>query len=127
VKKTIAVDFDKVIHAYSRGWQNGVIYDEPMPGAFDALRKLREEYNVYIFTTRQPDGETVEGDLEGPVVDGQHDAIRQWFCRHGGEDLANLPITNRKVIAVLYIDDRAVRFTNWQEAMFAIRVLEPPE
>ena len=28
--KTIAVDFDGVIHKYSKGWQGGEIYDEPV-------------------------------------------------------------------------------------------------
>lgn len=30
---TISIDFDGVIHQYSKGWQNGEIYDPPIRGA----------------------------------------------------------------------------------------------
>ncbi|MFB4275740.1 hypothetical protein ACBJ59_10645 [Nonomuraea sp. MTCD27] len=43
---TIAVDFDGVIHTYGKGWHDGSIYDEPVPGALDALRSLMKEYAV---------------------------------------------------------------------------------
>ena len=52
--KTIAVDFDGVIHQYSRGWQDGTIYDPPLPGALEALATLMETYAVFIHTTRDP-------------------------------------------------------------------------
>lgn len=44
VSRTIAVDFDGVIHKYSKGWQNGSIYDEPVEGAKEALLELLEDY-----------------------------------------------------------------------------------
>src|SRR5690606_24590525 len=50
--KTIAVDFDGVIHGYSKGWWDGTIYDPPMPGALDGLRALMEHYAVFVHTTR---------------------------------------------------------------------------
>src|SRR6185369_8998400 len=51
-RKTVAVDFDGVIHSYENGWQDGSIYGTPTPGALEALRKLMEDYNVFIFTSR---------------------------------------------------------------------------
>lgn len=51
---TVAVDFDGVIHAYTKGWQNGEIYDPPMPGAFEALDQLMATHPVFIHTSRTP-------------------------------------------------------------------------
>lgn len=52
-KKTIAFDFDGVIHRYSIGWQDGSIYD-PISGEWYRLvRELLERgFNVIILTTR---------------------------------------------------------------------------
>lgn len=55
-RQTVAIDFDGVIHAYSRGWQpDGSIYDEPVEGAFPGIAQLMEEYNVFIFSSRNPE------------------------------------------------------------------------
>ncbi len=51
--KTIAIDFDGVIHAYSYGWQDGDIYDEPLKDAIKSINKLMADgYSVFIFSTR---------------------------------------------------------------------------
>ena len=53
--KTIAIDFDGVIHAYSKGWQDGSIYDEPVKDSIKAINLLFDVgYNVFIFSTRNP-------------------------------------------------------------------------
>ncbi len=107
--KTVAVDFDGVIHAYSKGWQDGAIYDPPVKNAFDALCALRHHWNVVIYTTRARD------DINGP---GGAEQIRRWFAEHGAADLAEgLEITDRKPLAVALIDDRAIRFENWPQAL----------
>ena len=39
---TIAIDFDGVIHQYSKGFQGlDNAYDPPMPGAISSLQKLK--------------------------------------------------------------------------------------
>ena len=53
-KKTIAIDFDGVIHSYSLGWQNGSIYDLPVFGSQTSIKKLRNKgYRIVIFTARE--------------------------------------------------------------------------
>jgi hypothetical protein len=113
--RTVAVDFDGVIHAYSKGWQDGTIYDKPLPGAFDALALLMKTFAVMVHTTRDPA------------------SVGRWIKERGGietcwhADPATLPefwndqtcilVTSRKLPAVAYIDDRAIRFTDWQQAL----------
>jgi phosphoglycolate phosphatase-like HAD superfamily hydrolase len=103
-KKTICVDFDGVIHAYTKGWNDGKVYDDPIPGAIEGLAKLqRKNYAVVIFTARQDFLE-----------------IGLWLKKHDTEkliDFNNLIITSVKVPAIAYIDDRAVRFNNWQDTL----------
>lgn len=101
-RKTIAVDFDGVIHRYSKGWQNGACYDEPMDGARVGLRALSLTYRVVVFTARQ--------DLQ---------VVREWMELH---DLWKhvAEITNQKPAAFVYLDDRAVRFEDWEGALDSV-------
>jgi len=110
---TIAVDFDGVIHAYTKGWQDGSIYDEPMPGTFDALRQLMTRHAVFVHTSRNPE------------------QVATWLIGHGmpcrvgydGEfwnDQSSLLVTDRKLPALAYIDDRGVRFIDWDQALGAL-------
>lgn len=114
--KTIAVDFDGVVHTYSRGWQDGTIYDPPLPGALEALTKLMETYAVFIHTTR--DARTVAGWLAERGfdtvvdVDGPSHPKREFWNDQGA-----LLVTDRKLPAVAYIDDRAIRFQHWEQAL----------
>lgn len=52
--QTIAIDFDGVIHKYSKGWQDGTLYDEHVDGVFEAIDLLMTKYTVFIFSTRSP-------------------------------------------------------------------------
>jgi len=107
----IAVDFDGVIHRYSRGWSDGTVYDEPVEGAFDALRELMRAYAVFILTTREAEPVAAWLREEGGFAVTTR-APRQFWSRKGV-----LLVTDRKLPALAYIDDRAVRFTNWPQAL----------
>lgn len=96
MKKTIAVDFDGVIHKYSKGWHNGSVYDDPVEGAKDAINDLVfEGYEVVIYSARPNQQE-----------------MREWLMKH---DFPRLEIVKEKPKAMAYVDDRGIRFTNWRD------------
>lgn len=109
--KTVAVDFDKVIHAYSKGWQDGSIYDELVPGTLDALPILMQRYAVFIHTTREPP--PVAGwvqDRTGIMCTLREPA--EFWNEHG-----KILVTRRKYPAFAYIDDRGIRFVDWIQTL----------
>lgn len=120
---TIAVDFDVPIHDYAQGWQDGTIYGDDTPGAFDALRRLLAIDAVFIHTTRpaRPVAAWLaeRGGFTTLADDGNPD--REFWNTRGV-----LFVTNRKFPAHAYIDDRAVPFTgDWDAALRAASRLVP--
>jgi hypothetical protein len=115
---TICVDFDGVVHGYSRGYQGGAIYDPPVPGAIEALKSLRTLEPVVICTAREDLRAVAEWlDSHGvpTVVDGVLSRPHFWNGR--GEIL----VTNRKLPARVYVDDRALLFTgSWPDTLARI-------
>lgn len=120
---TVAVDFDGVIHKYSRGWQHGVIYDEPVDGAIEAVREIMTVEPVFVFTARDDLDDVARWLSERgiPTI-----TTGEWKRLHGGnhptfwgsQDV--VLVTNRKLPARVYLDDRAVKFdptAGWDQAM----------
>lgn len=95
-KYTIAVDFDGVIHSYISPWTtHEEIADPPVEGAIDWLNAMADDFDVVIFTTR---GSTQEGRI----------AVGTWLDNHGFTRYRE--VTAHKVAALVYLDDRAMRF-----------------
>ena len=120
MKKSIAVDFDGVIHGYSEGWKDGTIYDDPIPGVQEALKLLQSDYEIIIFSTRNHD-RTVDGDKQPNQV-GE---MRAYMEKH------NIPfdkihIENGKPLVKLLIDDNVYRFEgDWAKSFEEIeKILE---
>jgi hypothetical protein len=111
---TVAVDFDGVIHTYDKGWQDGSIYGEFMPGAVIGLTWLMQHYAVFIHTSRKPRqvSRWIE-DRSGHGIECVTRVPRSGFWNRQGL----LLVTNRKLPAVAYIDDRAIRFEFWDQAL----------
>ncbi len=94
--KPIFVDFDGVIHKFDKGWTGIMPQQEPVEGSLEAINLLLSKgFEVVIFTTRED------------VVE-----VMFWLKKYGFPDLR---ITNKKEPALAYIDDRGIRFTNWQD------------
>lgn len=95
-KYTVAVDFDGVIHRYDSPWvSHEHIPDPPVAGAIEWLNRIAEDFDVVIFTTR---GATPEGRV----------AVREWLDNNGFKEYRE--VTAQKVAALIYLDDRAMRF-----------------
>jgi len=110
--KPLAVDFDGVIHKYSKGWIDGVIYDKPMPDALKIMGELMKQgFDIIIHTTR------LNPEVHSPAeVRQQIQMINQWLKKNGFEKGKHYQaITALKPKASFYIDDRAIKFTNWQK------------
>lgn len=105
-KYTIAVDFDGVIHSYTSPWTcPEEINDPPTEGAIEWLNEMEKKFEVVIFTTRAKDP-------------AGHDAVRDWLREHGYRPPNGPEVTATKPAALIYLDDRAVRFdgTNFPTA-----------
>lgn len=135
--KTIAIDFDGVIHKYSKGWHDGTIYDEPVEGVFKLIGGLCEDYNVFIFSTRSP--RQIKKWLHWHCFDGVDPEILMSFSWQYGFSVEIIPfwkkfwdkrkvvgITKRKLPAHVYIDDRAIRHENWRKTLKLLKQIEPP-
>ena len=52
-QRTAAVDFDGVLHKFSKYWHDGTIYDPPFAGAAGGMRRLKEAgYTLIIHSCR---------------------------------------------------------------------------
>jgi hypothetical protein len=132
--KTIAIDFDGVIHKYSKGWHDGTCYDEHVEGVFEAIQRLMARgYTVFILSTRnsrQIKRWLRDRIMEQDFGDHPHDPQEWTYPKYGftceiipfwvkfWNKQSVLGITKRKLPAHAYIDDRAVTFQgNWEETM----------
>lgn len=99
-KRTVAVDFDGVIHKYSQGFK-GLFnaYDEPMENARESFEKLKLAGKRLVVMSSRP-----------AVV------IEKWL---EDNDMLHYfdEISNFKIPADIYIDDRGYTFKTWKKTL----------
>jgi len=112
--KRIMVDLDGTIHRYSKGFQDGSLYDDPFPQAKEALQKLKSQgFEIVIFTSRVSP-EVVA--YYGENLKDQYINIANWLSNN---EIPFDRITASKLDADFYIDDRAIYIKNgnWQNVL----------
>jgi hypothetical protein len=110
---TVGVDFDKTIMQYSKGWADGSIYDPPVDGALQALAWMhRQGYRIVVFSVRAKE---------------QAAEITTWIKEQSVKEKVYFPftVTDVKPAAVAYIDDKAIRFVDWGQALYDLAKYAP--
>ena len=104
----LCIDFDGVIHRYSKGWQGGVIYDDVTIGFFEWASVAKNHFKLVIYSSRSKTPEGIEA-----MKDWLSDQIQKYVSEHsptwllGVEDFE---FASEKPPAWLTIDDRAICF-----------------
>jgi len=114
-KINIGIDFDGVIHKCSKGFYDGTIYDDPVEGVKEALKKLSEKYVLIVYTTKaKPDRGLVNGKTGSQLV-------WEWLEKHELSQFIH-KVTSEKPRAVCYIDDRAISFDSWDSCLKELKL-----
>ena len=117
-EKVIAIDFDGVIHDNNKGYHDGTIYGDPIPGAIQSIRQLSDMgFIIKVFTCKcHPDR---------PLVNNKTgtDLVTEWLEEHTLLEYVEEVVWGKPHAAV-YIDDKGYRFENWQNTLKFVEAIK---
>ena len=109
----LGIDFDGVIHNNDKGFYDGTIYGDPIEGTEDALKTLADKYTLICYTAKaKPDRMLINGKTGTELV-------WEWLKKHKFDKYIS-KVTSEKPRAVAYIDDKAIRFSNWDHCLASL-------
>lgn len=113
-EKTICIDFDGVIHDYSKGWQGDDVFGQMIPNADTGTSILKQKgWTIIIFTTRKKTSKLEKWLKEHNIV---YDYIN--------ENPNQPKNTSGKIIADVYLDDRGICFRGRWDSWLLREILD---
>jgi hypothetical protein len=113
-KKTIAIDFDGVIHNDHLGFHDGTIYGPPIDGVENALQQISSQYTIILYTCKANPDRPLINDKTGIEL------IWEWLDKYNLSQYIE-DIMWGKPNAIIYIDDKGYRFNDWQDTLSFIK------
>lgn len=108
--QVIAIDFDGVIHSFELGFHDGTIYGTPIPGSIESIKKISKKYKIVIYTAKAK--------KDRPLINGKTgiELVWEWLKKYDIDQYIQ-EVTAEKPRAICYIDDKAIRFIDWDQTL----------
>jgi hypothetical protein len=108
--KNLAIDFDGVIHNMDKGFHDGTVYGDPLPGSLEAVKNLSKKYTIIIYTAKAKPSR--------PLIQGKTgiELVWEWLKKYNIDQYVK-EVTAEKPRAILYIDDNGYRHNNWTDTL----------
>ena len=108
--KNLAIDFDGVIHNMDKGFHDGTVYGDPLPGSLEAVKNLSKKYTIIIYTAKAKPSR--------PLIQGKTgiELVWEWLKKYNIDQYVK-EVTAEKPRAILYIDDNGYRHNNWIDTL----------
>jgi|SRR5882724_4900952 len=109
-KPILALDLDGVLHRYSKGWNDGTIYDPPTAGAVEFVREAVNYFTVVVVSSRLSDN------------DG-YATVWAWLRKWNFPPVVTL--SHKRPPALVTLDDRALTFEGVWPDMQTLKEFKP--